>query len=79
MERIVFDYAKLKGRIKEKCDTQKAFASMLGIAEGTLIAKLDCKTYFTQSEIYQSSDILEIPHDSLFAYFFTPKVHKIEQ
>jgi transcriptional regulator with XRE-family HTH domain len=79
MERPVFDYAKLKGRIKEKCDTQKAFASMLGIAECTLIAKLECKRYFTQTEIYKSLEILEIPFDRMYAYFFTPKVHKCEQ
>lgn len=79
MERTVFDYAKLRGRIKEKCDTQKAFASRLGIAECTLVSKLDCKTYFTQDEIFQSSDILEIPQDRIFAYFFTPRVQKCEQ
>ena len=79
MERTVFDYAKLKGRIKEKYDTQKAFASRLGIAEGTLVAKLDCKSYFTQDEIYRSSDILEIPQDRIFAYFFTQRVQKCEQ
>ena len=59
MERTVFDYAKLKGRIKEKCDTQKAFASRLGIAECTLIAKLDCKTYFTQDEISEAVSVVQ--------------------
>ena len=79
MERTLFDYAKLKGRIKEKCDTQKAFASMLGVSEGTLIQKLNCRVYFTQSEILRSAGILEIPQENLFAYFFTPRVHKCEQ
>ena len=79
MERTLFDYSKLKGRIKEKCDTQKAFAERLGVAECTMVAKLDCNSYFTQSEIFRSAEILEIPHEQLFAYFFAPRVQKCEQ
>ena len=79
MERTVFEYAKLKGRIKEKCDTQKAFAARLGVAEGTLISKLDGKTYFTQAEILKALAILEIPYNELYAYFFTHAVQKCEQ
>ena len=74
MERTTFDYSKLKGRIKEKCGSQKAFAERLGVTEATMTAKLNCDTYFTQGEILRSSGILEIQQDNLGKYFFTEKV-----
>jgi hypothetical protein len=54
MEKIKFNYSKLKGRIIEKCGSQKAFAELLGITEGTLTSKLLGYTYFTQDEIFKS-------------------------
>lgn len=74
MERMVFDYSKLKGRIKEKCGSQKAFAEKLGITEATMTSKLNCDSYFSQSEILRSADILEILPDRIFTYFFTMTV-----
>ena len=79
MDRVKFDYSKLKGRIVEKCGTRKAFAEMVGIAECTLVSRLKCDTYFTQAEIFKAAEILEIPMESIFEYFFTPEVHKSEQ
>ena len=74
MAKLVFDYSKLKGRIKEKCDTQKVFAERLGVTESTLTSKLNCDTYFTMTEIYRATEILDIGHELLFEYFFTQRV-----
>ena len=71
MEKIKFNYSKLKGRITEKCDSQKAFSDLLGISEGTLTSKLKGYTYFTQEEIMKSIDILDIEQPKLALYFFT--------
>ena len=71
MEKIRFDYSKLKGRIKEKCSSQKVFAELLGITEGTLTSKLQGYTYFTQDEIRNSIDILGIDPSEVALYFFT--------
>lgn len=71
MQKIIFDYSKLKGRITEKCGTKKAFAKLLGIAEGTLIGKLKGLSYFSQSEILRSIRILDIEPGDVSAYFFT--------
>jgi DNA-binding transcriptional regulator YdaS (Cro superfamily) len=79
MERIIFDYSKLRGRIIEKCGTQKSFAGRLGVGEATLVQKMKCKVYFTQGEILKAADILEIRPESLCNYFFTQRVHKCEQ
>ena len=76
MQKIQFDYSKLKGRITEKCGTQKAFAELLGITEGTLTSKLLGYTYFTQDEIFRSLDILDIEHNKVTLYFFTVGVGK---
>lgn len=71
MEKIKFDYSKLKGRITEKVGTQKAFAELLGITEGTLTSKLLGYTYFSQDEIMKSVNILEIGEENVSKYFFT--------
>jgi len=70
MEKTKFDYSKLKGRIIEKCGSQKAFATALGISEGTLTSKLLGYTYFTQVEILKSIKILEFNPDNISLYFF---------
>ena len=74
MERIAFDYSKLRGRIKEKCDSQKVFAERLGVSEATLISKLKGHSSFSQDEIFFSANILDISMESLDQYFFTRKV-----
>ena len=79
MEKLKFDYSKLKGRITEKCGSQKAFASLLGITEGTLTSKLLGYTYFTQQEIIRAIEILDIEPAEVTLYFFTCKVEKLEQ
>jgi hypothetical protein len=70
MQKIKFDYSKLRGRITEKCGSQKAFAKLLGIAECTLTSKLQGYTYFTQSEIIRAIKILDIRAEEAALYFF---------
>ena len=76
MEKIKFDYSKLKGRITEKCGTQRAFSEALGITEGTLTSKLLGYTYFTQKEILRSIGILDMDPGNVTPYFFTQEVGK---
>lgn len=71
MDRVRFNYSKLKGRIKEKCGSQRAFSRLLDVSEATLTSKLKCDTYFTQSEIWKSAKILEIEPNMVAQYFFT--------
>ncbi len=74
MERVVFDYSKLKGRIVEKCGSQRAFANKLNITEATMTAKLMGNTYFSQSEILKSIKILDIEPGTVSEYFFAARV-----
>lgn len=73
-KRIEFDYSKLKGRIKEKLDTQYNLASALNISETALINKLKNRYAFSQKDIITICRILEIDHSEIHNYFFTIKV-----
>lgn len=69
-----FNLNKLKGIIKEKDMTQKDIAKSIGLSESTFNLKINGNTYFTQSEIYAISNLLEIPNELYKDYFFTLKV-----
>lgn len=68
-----FDYRKLKGRIKEVYDTQKAFADALGIRATTLTLKLSGRSDFTQSEMNAAADLLKFSRADIPMYFFSSK------
>lgn len=70
----MYDYRKLRGKIKEYYDTQNAFATALGISKSALSARLMSKTSFSQKEIIMSCELLHIEDSDIRAYFFTPKV-----
>jgi DNA-binding transcriptional regulator YdaS (Cro superfamily) len=71
MQKVKFNYSKLKGKIVEVCGTQKVFADRLGVSEGTLTSKLLGYTYFSQDEILRSMEILGISAGRTSEYFFT--------
>lgn len=79
MIRIEMDYSKLKGRIKEMVGTQNKLAKQLDIDETTISNKLNNNTYFTQVEIINICDILNIQHINIPIYFFEQKVRETEQ
>ena len=74
MEKVTMDYSKLRGKIIEKCGSQKAFAELLGVTNTTLTLKINSKRYFTQQEILKSANILGILPEHISMYFFTKKV-----
>lgn len=74
MGKVTFDYSKLRGRIVEKCGSQKEYAKALGISESSMTSKLRGKTYFSQKEIEMSKHILDIEPGKVSSYFFTERV-----
>ena len=70
----MFDYSKLRGRIREILGTQSAFAKLLNISEATLSKKLNNDAEFTQGEMNRSSEVLDFALSEIPAYFFTVKV-----
>lgn len=69
-----WNYSKLKGRIKEICDTQDEFASRLGIGRVSLSQRLNNQLEFTQDEMFKSCEVLEFEVSDIPLYFFAPEV-----
>lgn len=76
MKIFIFDYSKLKGKIREVCGTYSVFAEKLGCSLNTLSAKLNNKNEFTQSDIFKSIRILHINLEDIPKYFFVLRVRK---
>ena len=73
-----FDYSKLRGRIREICETQEVFSNLMRMSKATFSAKINNKSEFTQPEIVRAIDILHLRPDEISSYFFTPTVQKSE-
>lgn len=71
---MAYDYAKLNGKIVEKCGTQAVFAERMGLSERTISLKLNNKAAFKQPEIQKALPILGLTESDIQAYFFTLKV-----
>lgn len=67
---MAYDYAKLNGRIVEKCGTQAVFAERMGLSERTISMKLNNKIAFKQPEIQKALEVLDLASDEIQAYFF---------
>lgn len=71
---MAFDYAKLRGKIKEVFGTQTKFAKAMNISTVTLSAKLNGTVPFTAPEINKACELLGIAVEFIPIYFFTEKV-----
>lgn len=67
----MYDYCKLKGKMKEKGYTQEAIAEVAGLNPSTFNLKLNGKGLFKQSEITAICNLLGIPPTEIGLYFFT--------
>lgn len=72
--RMIFDYSKLKGKMKEKDYTQKNAAEDLNIDKSTFNLKINNNGYFSQNEIFILAGKLDILKRDIQDYFFTLKV-----
>lgn len=79
MDRVFFDYSKLKGKIVEVLGNQSNYAKALGLSETSITNKLNNAVYFTQGEIITSVEVLHINLEDISTYFFTQKVEKTKQ
>ena len=70
----MFDYSKLKGRMKEKGITQEDLAKQIGRDKSTISLKLNNQSLFIQDEIDEIINFLDIPANEIKKYFFTSKV-----
>ena len=71
---MVFDYSKLRGKIKERNLTEGDFAKRIGIGRTSLYKRLSNQQYFTQDEMLKSCEALGVEPSSIPLYFFAVKV-----
>lgn len=78
-EEIIFDFNKLRGRIKEIYGTQSAFAIAMLMNDATLSNKLNGNVEFSSKEIVRACLLLCIDMEKeLKPYFFAQIVRKYE-
>lgn len=65
-----YKYKKLRGRIRERCSTQRAFAAEMGFTASTLSTKLNGRSQWSSDEIVRACGVLGIPIAEAPAYFF---------
>ena len=70
----MFDYDKLRGRIKEIKKSETKFAPEVGMSPQSLSSKLNQKTDFTSIEIHKISKALGIEQMEIAKYFFEEKL-----
>ena len=75
---IIYNFDKLKGKIKEVFNTQNEFAEAMGIAPNTLSSKLNNQSDFSSEEISRAIELLKIdsPNEA-WNIFFTTQVENI--
>ena len=66
-------YSKLKGKIREVFGTNKKFAEAMGIDLSSLSAKLNNKSPWKREEIEKACELLHIPIEEVYLYFFYKK------
>jgi DNA-binding XRE family transcriptional regulator len=72
----MYDYSKLKGKIRELGITQNEYAKAIGITEQTLNLRLKNKRPFKQDEIEKTMLLFNEPLKNVQIYFFNKKVAK---
>lgn len=74
-----FDYSLLRQRMKAYRFSVSQLASKAGMDRSSLSLRLNNRREFTQEDILKISNVLEINHDDLGAYFFKDCVEKTKQ
>lgn len=66
-----YKYKKLRLRIMEKYDTISNFASVIGLSMNSVSRKLNCKSSFSQKDMVEWGELLDIQTSDYGIYFFT--------
>lgn len=72
----IFEFDKLRGRIREKLKSEAIFANKIGISQVALSSKFNNRSDFTASQIIRAcdEDVLDIPLNEIGEYFFKEKL-----
>ena len=72
----MFDFSKLRGRIKQILGSETVFAKKIDLSPASLSYTFNGKRYFSSREINKacSKEVLNIPTQEIGEYFFTQKL-----
>ena len=70
-EKMEMNHNRLRGKIKEVFGTQEFYAKNVGISIVSVSKKLNGESQFKQSEIRKSVELLGIPKEEVWDYFFS--------
>ena len=72
-EKVVFDYSKLRGIIKEKGFSESMMAKEIGITKETFSKKINNESFFNSNEIVKLVELLKIDDSNIKNVFFILK------
>lgn len=72
--KVIYDYNKLRGKIKEVFNTQKAFAAAMDMDLVSLSQRLNNVVDWRTSDITRACVLLNIPLVDVYSYFFVEKI-----
>ena len=75
----MYETAKLRGRIVERFGSQRAFCKAANKLVSFVSQYMNGSKSLNQKDMDLWIQLLEIPSDEIFTYFFKHKVHEIEQ
>ena len=75
---MAFNYNALRGKIREKYQTEREFAKALGLSQTSLSAKLNGKVAFTNNEIYLACQLLDVPLENSHIFFLATDLSLIK-
>lgn len=76
---VVFNYDKLRQKIKEQLGTQDRFAKEIGLGRVSVSQSLNNQREFSAGEMFKSAQVLGFPIAEIPDYFFAEEVQKREQ
>lgn len=68
---MAFNYNKLRGKIREVFGTQEKFGKAINLSYTSVSLKLNNKAEWSQQEINKAAEVLGIPDDQIYIYFFS--------
>lgn len=69
----MFDYSRLYGKIKEVFGTQEVFAEAMGMSRTAVNSRLKQAVEWKSPEIVKACELLCIPLQEAYLYFFSLK------
>ena len=72
----MFDYSKLRGRIREIMGSEVKFAEAMSLSSNSISLRFSGKVRWTNDDIVTACKILDIPLNDIPVYFFAEKVEK---